>query len=521
MGFSGAGIAGGILDDNGLPSSLAANSEHHLEVAIHEPRGAFGEVVTAQLQPKSQIDAIYGILSTDHETFTSGTSSHASSSLSMFSVGTGTNVGGYGVIRSHRLTRYRPGQGARFRFTAMFPSSASLGLCMAGAFNSEDALFVGYSGTTFGMLRRIAGAAHIARLTISAGSSAPETITLTLDGINYSIIASGALGTVAISQLLADNVPGYPPWNHSTSPTHNDSTVTFIQGTPGSVTGSFGITSTGTVSGSFTTLQVGAPNDSTTGFIAKTAWNMDRMDGTANAYNPSGLLLDTTKLNVYEIVYPYLGAGAPVLRIMASDGEFKPVHVIRYPNNSTKPNQKNPSFRVGWIAASLGSTTNLEVKGASAAGFVEGLYNSSRDPFSALNPSGSFTTAEQCALVIRNRGELNGVLNFREIYPETFMLGNETANRLLRAKVYVNPTISGSINWIYTDQTSSAAEYALPTTAVLSGGRLVATTFAATQASINLKDLALRLSPGDTMAIGVSTVSGGSTGIVGVNWQEE
>ena len=159
----------GISGDSGSGASNPASvtGEGHVEVAVHEPVSAFGELVTITPSPRIQIDAVYGILSTDHEALTDGSSGSAVASGSMFTVSTGTTIGGYGVLRSRRLVRYRPGQAVRIRFTAKFDVGVANSLLVAGALNAEDALFVGYSGTSFGLLRRIAGAAHIARLTVT------------------------------------------------------------------------------------------------------------------------------------------------------------------------------------------------------------------------------------------------------------------------------------------------------------------------------------------------------------------
>jgi len=505
--------------DSGATRSVNVTSLGHLEVGIHEPVTAFGEVMTAQLSPIVGIDAIYGLLATDHETFTDGASGSATASGSLFTCATGTTIGGYGVVRSRRLLRYRPGVGARFRFTAKFDAGVANSLLVAGAFNSEDALFVGYSGTTFGFMRRIAGGAHITRLTVTNGATGAETITVRLDGVDFAVAASGALTAAATAELIAERVGGYTGWTHDTSPTSNGSTVTFIQGTPGATSGSFTLTSTGGAVGTFATVQTGAANDSATGFVARTSWNVDTLDGSRGPLNPSGMLLDPTKLNVYEFVLPYLGAGTIILRVMNPQGEMIVVHLLQYPNSATTPSLKNPTLRLGWVAASLGSTTDLTVSGASAAAFLEGKESTTRDPFSTSTTFSAGTT-EYVALAVRVRGEFGSKLCHRIVLPFSAFLGVETSNRVVQARVILNPTLTGTVNWGYVDQTLSAVEYATPTTLAPSGGRTIATSVVVSGDSIDLERLGQRLRPGDVLAVAVQTVTSSSTVAVSVNWQE-
>lgn len=510
---------------------LAANDVTVIPVEVDEGgslhvepvgTGAFGEVITAELDPRVQIDAIYGILDTDHEVLTGTAGGSATASGGLFVCSTGTNVGAYGVIRSRRLIRYKPGQGVRVRFTALYSAPAALGFQHAGLFTAADALTFGYSGTSFGILRRIGGASAIHRLTITVGAGGVETITIKLNDVNFVLPATaGALSTSALAEYIAEATT-YTGWSSTVSPQSNGVTVTWIQSTPAATSGAFSLTSTGTASGTFATLQAGSANDDATGFIAQSNWNIDTMDGGDDASNPSGVLLDPTNLNVFEIIYPYLGAGPITFRIMSNDGHFRAVHRVPYANANTIPNQKNPTFRLGWIAASLGSATNLEVRGASAAGFVEGTSKSARDPFSWVT-SFSAGTTEFVALVLRVRGEFTGRVNLREILPHTLSVGVETTSRVVRIKCIINPTLTGTVNWQYVDQSRSAVEYATPTNLTPSGGRFVISTISATGTpkEIELHELDLRLEPGDTLAVSLVTVSGSAVCDVSINWQEK
>lgn len=507
--------------DNGQTSAVQLDSSRHIEVAIHGPVDAFGRVQVASPTPRVQIDATYGILTTDHETLTDGVSGGAVVTGGLFTCTTGASVGGYGVVRSKRLVRYRPGQGVEAEFTTLCPvAGVANSLLVAGMFNAEDALFVGYSGTAFGFMRRIAGAAAIHRLTITVGAGGAENMTVTLNGVAFVVASGGILSTTATAERITE-VGTFTGWSSVVSPTSNGATVTFIQGTPAATAGAFTFASTGTAAGTFATIQAGAANDSTTGFIAQTAWNVDRLDGTNGTYNPTGMLLNPAKLNVWRIKQAHLGGGQIELQVQTPANNFQTVHIIEYPNSATIPNQRNPTYRIGWVAASLGSTTALTMQGASGAGFVSGELVSARDPVSLPTLiTFSAGTTEYVAVAIRVRGEFATFLNQRECFPADAIIGVETSNRIATARCVVNPTMTGTVNWQYVDQATSAVEYATPTTIVASSGRTVATTVTSASGVISLRDLDLRLEPGDVLALCVATVSSSSAVAIALNWQE-
>ena len=505
-------------------ANVGVSTRGALNTEVIGPITAFGEVLTQAPLARVQIDAVYGLVNTDTEAQSAG-GGVASAANSLFSCAIGAGVGDYAVIRSRRTLRYLPGQGTRGRFTALFTEPAVVNaLQLAGMFTTIDGLFFGQNTSgAFGILRRIAGAAAIYRLTITNGATGAENMSITLNGVTSVVASGGALSTQQTAERIAE-VGVFAGWQSSVSPTSNGATVTFIQGTPGPTPGAFTFTSTGGATGTFAQIQAGVANDDTTGFVPQTNWNVDKCDGSNSSSNPSGFNLDWAALNVFEIVHPYLGAGTIRFRIMAPNGQMITVHRIEYPGSATIPNQRNPSFRLGWICASLGSTTPLTVQGASTAGFIEGEAKSTRDPY-AYDMSFQAQTTEYYSLAIRNRGEFASTQNQRVIFPALAVLGLSATNRAVRMRVIVNPTLTGTVNWQYVDQTQSCAEYALGVSGVgaitPSGGRLVETGVAANgNIQLDLQSLDLRLEPGDVVVLSLLSQGGAADCFVGLNWQE-
>jgi len=516
-------ILRGLHENDATFDDVHIDEKHALQVAITNPLTAFGELKTVAPTPVVQFDAVYGLRAFDTETFVDSSpgTGTATAASSLFTVTTGVGVGGYGVIRSKRVARYRPGQGLVFRGTAMFTAGVANSLQGCGLFTSSDGLMFGYDGTTFGVIRRLAGAAGIYRLTVTVGATGAEVITITLNGTAFVLPATaGALTTAATAEYIAEQVSLYTGWTSSTSPKSNGSTVTFIQGTPGSTAGSFTLTSGGGATGTFATVQAGSANTLST--IAQTAWNVDVMDGSNSSSNPSGILLDKTKLNVYQIVFPYLGAG-PISWWVFSGETSRPVlvHITDYSNNYTIPNQKNPTMKCGWIAESLGSSTDLTVKGASAAIFVDGHILPLRNPVSKDSPFTAGTT-KYVAIAFRVRGEFAGIVNQTDISLYSLRVGVEASNRIVRVRVILNPVMTGTVDWQYVDQTKSIMEYATPTTLPYSNGTQIAAGVASSGSEmiIDLHDFDAKIEPGDVIAIAMETASGTTETFVALNWQE-
>jgi len=151
-------------------------------------------------------------------------------------------------------------------------------------------------------------------------------------------------------------------------------------------------------------------NGGTYTHIPQTSWNVDTMLGGGGETNKSGILLDPTKLNVFQVRLTYLGAGNIDYFIMSpTNGQFSKVHSLKYPNNNTAPSLAQPSLNVGWRAVNgAGSATEKIVRGASAAMFIEGKQELLGPVFSAS----SYIEAQSSADTNVNHISLRVCTNF-------------------------------------------------------------------------------------------------------------
>ena len=328
---------------------------------------AFGEPLAISPTAVIQLDAIYGTTTDVIQTYNNGTGSSAGSDNQIFRVQTGTTQGGYGVLRSKRFMRYRPGQGIVSRFTAAFTQGVPGSLQFAGLANQENRVAFGWDGDRFGVCRSTGGKAHITLLTITTAPNATQTATITLNGVPYTVTLGNTTADIAM-QTIVNRVGGYGGWIVQ----QIDGASLWLAPLLGPQNGTFSFTSTGNATATFSTKQVGITQ--TDYWTYQEDWNIDKMDGSANIdTNPSGMTLNHTKLNVYQINMRWLGAG--VISYAMEDqasGTMVYVHKEHYVNQNTLPHTLNPSFKIIYASYNLTNTSNLTVIGASMYGAIEG-----------------------------------------------------------------------------------------------------------------------------------------------------
>lgn len=487
----------------------------HQEVSIVHPTGPFGELLASEATPVVQIDAVYGLIE-DHETF-SASGGSATASDSMFRVASSPTIGSYGVIRSRKVVRYRSGQGTLLRFTAAYSSPVALSQQMAGGFNAEGGFWIGYNGTRFGCMRQSGGRLEIQRLTLSAGASGTESVTVTLAGTDFTFNVTAGTAAINAFEIAGQSYTG---WNAY----QNGATVTFVSTTVGDKTGAFTYAnnSAGTSAGTFAELQAGVAHTESWHYLDTyhdkdnaDRLNVDPLDGTG----PSRITLDPTKLNVYEIAFQWLGAGAIEFRLEESTtGYLVPFHRIDYANANTAPTLLNPTLKVGWVCYSLGATTPLEVTGASAAGFKVGPVEPQRNPRALVNTKTGVGTSFTSVLAIRVRPEFAGRVFLGEVLIQSIGVAVE-GTKTAEAQVVLNPTLGGTPNWTYAEQANSRVEYDTSATTV-TGGQIVDAVALAKTA--NAQVIApVKLEREDVLVVAVRASSGTTDATASIRWEED
>lgn len=424
---------------------------------------AFGEPYGITIQPVLQLDSIYGVTSEVIQTYTSGTGSAVvPPTVPVWTVNSGTTSGSYGVLRSKRFLRYRPGQGALTRFTAAFTPNTANSYQFAGMFNLENQIGIGWRTdsttglTKFGVCRATGGRAQIVVLTINTAPTGNQTATITLNGVAFTVtgITSGTAQATAVQIAKAGVFTG---WQVD----QVDNTIVFLAESLGPKNGTYSFSSTGAgtlCTGSFSTKQSGVAQ--TEYWTYQDQFNVDRLDGTKGTANdvgknPSGMTLRSQYLNVYQINFRWLGVGEIRYAIENElDGNMVFFHHEHYTNNNTAPHVAQPSFRIGYVAYNAGNASNATVSGASLMGAIEGeIKQNELNRSTSVNKTGLSQNVMHHLLTIRNpyvtngaAGALNGnyVLNAKEIILKDVSIGTQNTDPAILYVFFEATTFSGT-----------------------------------------------------------------------------
>ena len=312
-----------------------------LRVNAYSPSqtSAFGEPYAIQPQPIVQLDAIYGIDNPLQFQTYSALGGSVTTANSEFVVASSSTQYSYGVLRSRRFMRYRPGQGAMSRFACRFTQGVANTSQRAGLFNQEQGYQIGYNGDEFGILHYYGGKAHIETLTITTAPTATQTATITLNGVAKTVSLVSESAVLAAARIARETFPGWLVEAY-------DNTVVFLyEGALAPLGGAFSFSSTGDAVGTMATTQTGVVG--TEDWIPQSEWNGDLAS--------AGFTLDPTKFNVYQISFRWLGAGE--IRFAMENpltGDFLVLHHIHWTNRNTMLHTENPSFKIGFVAYNLG-----------------------------------------------------------------------------------------------------------------------------------------------------------------------
>lgn len=371
-------------------------------------RSAFGEPISVQLTPIIQLDALYEYDPREFQTFTAnGGAVQQDTYKTLFQAHTGTQAYGYGLIRSNRIARYRPGQGFMARFTAMYGNPQAGVTLRAGLIAQEQSLVVGYNGTQFGILRQNGGKAQIVKLTINSNTIGTATITLNGSATNVSLTTTNT--TTSAREIAATAFTGWQTQQI-------DNVVWFLADLVGVKSGANSINATIT-SGTISVVQTGVAHTDT--WIYQSDWNIDKLDGTG----VSGITLDKSKLNIFQIQFRWLGAGEIRFALENPDnGDMIFFHHIHYSNKNTVPHLDNPSFRIGYAAYNTNNSTIIDsyVHGASMLVAVEGqLVDNSFTTATNVSKTSLAQTTVHGLMTLKNKLIHRDKINLRRVLLKT------------------------------------------------------------------------------------------------------
>jgi hypothetical protein len=174
------------------------------------------------------------------------------------------------------------------------------------------------------------------------------------------------------------------------------------------------------------------------------------------------MLLDHTKLNVYQIAMRWLGAGVISYAIEdQASGTIVYVHREHYVNQHTTTHTANPSFKIQYNAYNTTSTTDVSVYGGSMYGAIEGTI--------FLN---ELTRAHSTSKASLAQNVTHHIMTIKNSVVTNGLAGANNGNYILNTKEAILKSISLSVQstdpvqvFLYFEPTSFSAQheyYAIP-----------------------------------------------------------
>ncbi len=256
--------------------------------------------------------------------------------------------------------------------------------------------------------------------------------------------------------------------------------------------------------------------------FTQSLWNEDTMDGSGNAGNPSGMLLDPTKGNIYQVSYGS-GFGSVYYSIEnQSTGHLVLVHTLNIANLRTTPSSYNPTFalRAEVFKDGTADANDYVLKVSDMSSFTQGKDNIT-GPINAFENSKSIGTTETSVFTLQNKATYQGKTNKVSAILSSISLVNDT-NGAATFRLWENATLGGSPS--YTDISTNTSVIAADTAGTtVTGGKLLWTGGVGKDNgdSIDLHTLAITMSPNNTYTFSAESLGGANPMVIGLVWVED
>lgn len=170
---------------------------------------------------------------------------------------------------------------------------------------------------------------------------------------------------------------------------------------------------------------------------AQTTWNIDRLNGTMSEFNPSGILADFTKCQIFICDYQWLGVGRVRVGFVL-DGMVQYVHQFLHANSTTEPYMFQPSLPIRWEITNIGpAASNTSMQFICGAVYCEGS-DSEVGYTRSVSTEGNVTTVSdatngQCILAIKLKDNLSGKPNrsFARVKEWAILASNDVNYKLV------------------------------------------------------------------------------------------
>lgn len=218
------------------------------------------------------------------------------------------------------------------------------------------------------------------------------------------------------------------------------------------------------------------------------------------------------RLNVFQIQFQWLGGGEIRFYIENKEvGAFLLVHLVQIANTGQDVSIQNPTLPISSYVINNGNTTPVELRTPSGSAGLEGRKNDgllSTPRFVSAIQAG--ITTERPVLSIRNKAVYEGKENTTRLKPIKASLVTVGAGSVIFT-VYKNGVLTGE-SFADVDTDRSPAELDIAATLLTGGTAIDGDAIAAGgRASINLSEITVFVTAGETLTITASSIGGSVT----------
>ena len=212
--------------------------------------------------------------------------------------------------------------------------------------------------------------------------------------------------------------------------------------------------------------------------IPQSQWNFDTLNGTNDSSNPSGILLDTNKANIYTIDFQWLGVGQSNYGIIVGDKTYyvhKESHANLYDTVYTRTPQLPIRYENVNTGVTTASTTLIEICSSVNSEASIDTPNRYREYSTGPSPITIGTTLVPL-FSIRLQTLINNITNIYKVYPIDITLFNMVTNQdayyqIILQKYHMGQVVlGGTPTW--TPLSNTTIEYSTNVTST-SGGILL------------------------------------------------
>lgn len=189
--------------------------------------------------------------------------------------------------------------------------------------------------------------------------------------------------------------------------------------------------------------------------VAQSSWNLDHMDGAADANNPSGINLDFTKTQIGFIDFEWLGVGRVRMGFVI-DGIPVYCHEFNNANSLTAVYMSTPNLPVRYEILNDGTGSADDFVHICSSVQSEGGQDKNgilrHDDSGSVSGLSTGTTYAILGIRLKS-GNLDGIVDL-----ENLSLISTTTNDQAHWELRFNPTVAGTFT--YADQTNSIVQTA-------------------------------------------------------------